>query len=237
MRDLNPTNSPAVSIFSPSAPDIRYEMENSEIRYPPNNPLWNDYYRHVAVFPELYSFLLSAQRVPAPDECAAYLLNKFYYDSLVRGAQSELEGVLGRTHKLVLDWFRDLLLSALLVDRFGSCFYETVNDKGFNVDFVVRLKPFIKGLEYVQPTDIGICAAMMSRPQWDRLGSDWLTRKMESKQKRGYEKWPGDSFAVSNRATPHSEEINGVWLYGSQHVDQLLKDVQVFYKPHQEGFV
>lgn len=97
---------------------IKQRLRESEISYPEFSPsAGSQHYKHVPVFATLHSFV--GDKVPVVEDCAEYLLDRCQMDVLKHGPPDEVESVLHRTHKLVLEFYQRLHLLALLTDTFG----------------------------------------------------------------------------------------------------------------------
>jgi hypothetical protein len=213
---------------------IRQRLLKSEIVYPEkSSSAGSQHYRYTPVFATLHSYM-GSNDVPPVEDCAEYLLDRYQMDALRNGSPGEVDSVLHRTHKLVLEFYQRLHLLALLTDTFGPYIaFETLEDKGFNVDFILQINPSTPGLQYVKKTELGICTIMFSDRQWKVSGADWVSRKMRSKQELDYPAWPGPVFSISNERIPPVETINGLPLYGPCHADNLLSEIQEHFAPHQ----
>lgn len=222
--------------LNPDVSEIIERISTAEIKQPENSPSsYQHLYRDVPVSAELYRLVRAVGSIPEVDECAEYLLDRYYLDSLRRGAPTEIEGILHRTHELILNWFQALHLLALLIDKFTFC--DHVDEAGlrYNVDFIIRLRPpfSFAGLEYIKETDIGLCTMMLSDQQWRTFGADWLTRKMDFKQIQGYSPWTDPVFIISNQRIPPDVTINGLSLFGEAHIENLIEEIKVYFAPHQ----
>lgn len=220
--------------ISDTVEQIEQRLKESEISYPEfSSSAGSQHYKYVPVFATLHTYLGSNDAPPVED-CAEYLLDRYQMDALKHGPPDEVESVLHRTHKLVLEFYQRLHLLALLTDTFGPYLaFETLEDKGYNVDFTLQINPSTPDLQYVKTTELGICTIMFSNRQWKVSGADWVARKMGSKQELQYLAWHGPVFSISNKHIPLAETINGLPLYGPRHVDNLLSEIQEHFAPHQ----
>lgn len=215
--------------------EIIERITTTEIKYPEfSGASFQHLYRDASVSVELYELIQATGSVPEVDECAEYLLDRHYLDSLRYGSATEIEGILHRTRELVLNWFQALHLLALLIDKFTFCDYVTEAGQRYNVDFIIRLRPpfSFTGLEYIKETDIGLCTMMLSNQRWGTIGPDWLTRKINFKQIQGYSPWTDPVFTISNQHIP-SLTINGLSLFGEAHIENLIEEIKVHFAPHQ----
>ncbi len=216
--------------------EIIERISMTEIKQPEISPASYQYlYRDVSVSAELYELVRAAGSVPEVDECAEYLLDQHYLDSLRCGSPTEIEGILHRTHELILNWFQALHLLTLLIDKFTFCDYVDEAGQRYNVDFIIRLRPpfSFAGLEYIKETDIGLCTIMLSDQRWRTFAPDWLTRKMDFKQIQGYSPWTDPVFTISNQHIPPDVTINGLSLFGEAHIENLIEEIKVHFAPHQ----
>jgi len=217
-----------------TAEQIKQRLKESEIEYPKfSTSAGSQHYKYVPVFGALKTHV-GSNDVPPVEDCAEYLLDRYQMDALRHGPPDEVASVLHRTHKAVLEFYQRLHLLVLLTGTFGSYIsHETLEDKGFNVDFTLQINPSTPGLQYVKTTELGICTIMFSDRQWKVGGADWVARKMGSKQELQYLAWHGPVFSISNKRIPPAEAINGLPLYGPRHVDNLLSEIQEHFAPHQ----
>lgn len=216
--------------------EIIERISTTEIKYPESVPAsYQHHYRDVPVFTELYELVRSLGSMPEVDECAEYLLDRHYLDSLRYGSPTEIEGILHKTHELILNWFQALHLLALLIDKFTFCDYVDEDGQRYNVDFIIRLRPpfSFAGLEYIKETDVGLCTIMLSDQRWRTFGADWLTRKMDFKQSQDYSSWTDPVFTISNQRIPPGMTINGLSLFGGAHIENLIEEIKVYFAPHQ----
>lgn len=210
---------------------IEEHLLASEIVYPGNILSSGLNYRHKPVFGALYSYYLTQGGILSVEDCAEYLLDLYQMHPLRHGLPDEVSWVLTQTHKLVMDFFQRLHLIALLENTFGPFIsHETLEDKGFNVDFLLGIGPHTPGLQYAKEIQIGICTGMFLS---EKIRGDWVTRKKDSKQKFGYPAWHGMVFSLSNRHIPHARIVKDLPLFGEDHVSNLLSEVQEYYAPHQ----
>lgn len=224
---------PKIVVFK--SEEVIYELGKASFSYPRNRRecdfAYSPKYVNEPFFPACYNYVCNHGCVPSINKLARYMYDNHSFCAKNEPTNTQRKCVVERTKKLVMDFFRDLHTLTLLSDRFGSVFYEKGNDINLNVDYTTVLKSYLmhwlaSGNEY----DIGIAAAMMSHFEWQKQ-ENYIQVKKERRRQRAEEKaidgqFNGEIFQLNNETRGHKTKVKGCWLFGKEHIDDLLSDIK-----------
>lgn len=213
-------------MFFPDPSEVIYKLSRYANKYPPNKYCKDAAFAHVTVIPNLFDYVDHLGDLPTPDVLYNHIMttycDKRYWNEKNKDTYAEWRGV-----KLVLDFYREMHTYGLLIQSglFGFVKYGKALDINLNVDFLVRILSYLVAMVHKNPK-AGIQAMMRSKHQWS-TGDKWSLIKAERRARRtqGVVQFEGDIYYLTNKDIPFDKNVNGVWLFGLQHVKQLREQI------------
>lgn len=192
---------------------VRAWLESATFRYPSTRPELTaplKGFGHIPVFPTLWGWLRGQALRPTPDELAHRLMALADPKAIRSEGRQRIEN---RARKLVLDFGRDLHAAALLNLRFGTLLWRGSHDLGMGIDFTVFPHP---------KTPVGVQAHM--KAFWK--AEDWLKVHEQRRARRGATEPPFPLVWMTNKTHQPLRLGNGVWLFTSKHVDEVVAQIE-----------
>jgi len=212
-----------IRIFYPDPDEVVYQLERSPMKkYAFSHNPGDDFgFASVAAMPILYRYTIQLKKVPTILNSVNHLVKFAEPHRDDQGGQIKM-----RAYKLIQDYFRELHTFGLLAQEFASVSYEKGLDIGYNVDFVTQLRSRLVNQLYRKVDQIGIQAQMMHSKRWRGQGRNFLDIKARRRAKRQQRKeWDGAIFYLTNKSRRAARIVNGVWLFGEDHVSDLVDEV------------
>lgn len=221
-----------IALLALNSDDVIYELEKATFKY--YNDRSTDWvFSDKSFFLTCYEYIISCRQIPSLDEIEKHIIGTLI--GWQKYQDQDQEAIRTRTRKLVMDFFRDLHTMGLLASHF-SVFYEAELDTGFNVDYVVVPKKYNPKFVNTPQLQLGIAAAMQHPRQWRNSEVNDISIKKKRRGRRNCKEWKGKLFWLTNRTRPFSNAINGVWLFGPEHINDLIDDIEVYYNSDNDYF-
>jgi hypothetical protein len=215
-------------IFLPNPDNVAYELEQARLKYPPNDRRNDWAFAKTPVMPICYKYVVLKGEIPPIAELGNFVI-KSAWPNLSEHSEPHRNSVHTRARKLVMDFYRDLHTMGLLGLKFGSVTYERGMDISFNVDYIVTPKRYLFVFENVPRNEkLAVASAMMHPRNWRNPEND-IAEKKRRRERRGCKEWGGEIFWLTNMTRQFHRSVNGVWLFGQAHINDLLEDIKAKY--------
>lgn len=197
--------------------EIETCLKRADYKYPSNREAdfgrgWSNF----PVIPELYKLTRRLGHYPMPDEGIVFLMKNCdprYQDN---------EKVIKRGQKLYMDFGREIHTLGLLqqCSLFAGVWYQKALDMSMNIDYLASLLSMLGGQR------VAVQAAMRARWPENIDDDPYEQLKAERRRRRGEIRWNGQIYWLTNRNRPYYKAINGCWLFGPSHINDLTEEIR-----------
>lgn len=204
--------------------EVEYKLEEANWGYVNTNKRSDDVgFGNVSVFPVLYSYVADCCYLPSLGESYRHLM-ALHCDKKYKRDHRAYR----RAKKLVQDFYRDLHTYGLLgqTTEISVVTYQKGLDLRYNIDYVIGLSSSFMDDYQTKYELVGVQATMMHPRNWKKKGVDFRKVKFGRRQRRGNIKsWEGPMYWLTNRDRPYAKSIGSVWLFGQEHVRDLMDKI------------